>query len=363
MSPGALFLYVCCQVGAEKALKEELSITHPEWRFAFSRPGFLTFKWVSAHPLERISEFRLHSVFARCWGFSVGPQKSVIEASQAIRSLAQTLGQTRLGLEVWERDLYPVGEEPRGFQPGALAHAWQSELANHLSDLLEQHERISDWIADFSGVAAENSEFWVGYHFRTARSRAQGPGGSISVVMPEDSPSRAFIKLEQAIAWSGLQLAPQQCALEVGSAPGGASYALLLRGLEVMGLDPGSMDPMLQERFGKKFHHLQKTVSELQSRDLERPVEWLVLDINAKPKVTLTLIEELLARAPNRFSTLRGMILTLKINDWKLARFIPEWLEWVAHLGKPFGLTQIQATQLPANKQEICVVARKRLGK
>lgn len=354
-------------MGAEKALKEELSIAHPELRFAFSRPGFLTFKWGSERPLERLHdfrrEFRLHSVFARCWGFSIGPQKSISEAADAIRSLAQSLDQTRIGLEVWERDQYPVGEEPKGWAPGTQSPEWQDELVRSLGDLIEPEERNSEWIADFSGVSSENSEFWLGYHFRASRSRAQGPGGSIPVAMPEDSPSRAFIKLEQAIAWSGLQLAPSQCALEVGSAPGGASYALLLRGLEVLGVDPGEMDPMLAERFGSRFLHIQKTASELQSRDLVRPIEWLILDINAKPKVTLTLIEELIARAPQRFSPLRGMILTLKINDWKLARFIPEWLEWVAHLGKPFGLTQVHATQLPANKQEICVVARKRIGK
>jgi hypothetical protein len=103
-------------------------------------------------------------------------------------------------------------------------------------------------------------------------------------------------------------------------------------------------------------------VSELQASDLHRPIEWLVLDINAKPKVTLTLIESLISRSPQRFAALKGMILTLKINDWKLARFVPEWLEWVASLGKPFGLVQIQALQLPANRQEICAVARRRLA-
>ena len=94
--------------------------------------------------------------------------------------------------------------------------------------------------------------------------------------------------------------------------------------------------------------------------DLRDPVQWLVLDINAKPRVTLQLIEELLSHAPGSFAPLKGMVLTLKINDWKLARFIPEWLEQVAKLAAPFGLTQVRARQLPANRQEICVVAHRR---
>ena len=38
------FLFVTCQVGAEKAVKGEVAQRWPEFRLAFSRPGFLTFK-------------------------------------------------------------------------------------------------------------------------------------------------------------------------------------------------------------------------------------------------------------------------------------------------------------------------------
>ncbi len=38
------YLMVCCQRGAEIALKQELQQLHPTWRASFSRPGFVTFK-------------------------------------------------------------------------------------------------------------------------------------------------------------------------------------------------------------------------------------------------------------------------------------------------------------------------------
>ena len=44
MFADAKFLFVICQVGAESALKGEMSSAWPELRFAFSRPGFVTFK-------------------------------------------------------------------------------------------------------------------------------------------------------------------------------------------------------------------------------------------------------------------------------------------------------------------------------
>ena len=41
---GAKFLFATCQVGAEAALKAEMAHRWPGFRFAYSRPGFLTFK-------------------------------------------------------------------------------------------------------------------------------------------------------------------------------------------------------------------------------------------------------------------------------------------------------------------------------
>ena len=39
--PTSPFLFTVCQVGAEGALKNEVLRSHPELRFAYSRPGFV----------------------------------------------------------------------------------------------------------------------------------------------------------------------------------------------------------------------------------------------------------------------------------------------------------------------------------
>ena len=64
------FLFVTCQIGAEQAVKGELARRWPGFRFAFSRPGFLTFKLPDEHGLA--DDFDLESVFARAYGFSLG---------------------------------------------------------------------------------------------------------------------------------------------------------------------------------------------------------------------------------------------------------------------------------------------------
>ena len=38
------FVFVAVQPGAERALKSEIAREHPELKFAYSRPGFVTFR-------------------------------------------------------------------------------------------------------------------------------------------------------------------------------------------------------------------------------------------------------------------------------------------------------------------------------
>ena len=45
------FLFVTCQIGFERAVKREVAGGWPAFRFAFSQPGFLTFKLPPDHGL------------------------------------------------------------------------------------------------------------------------------------------------------------------------------------------------------------------------------------------------------------------------------------------------------------------------
>jgi 23S rRNA (cytidine2498-2'-O)-methyltransferase len=64
------FLFITCQIGAERAVKEEMARCWKDFRFAYSRPGFLTFKLPEKHRLAE--DFGLNSVFTRAYGFSLG---------------------------------------------------------------------------------------------------------------------------------------------------------------------------------------------------------------------------------------------------------------------------------------------------
>ena len=66
----ARFVFAATQAGAERSLKNEIARDHPTLRFAFSRPGFVTFRL--AYDGAAAEEPPLRSVFARTWGYSLG---------------------------------------------------------------------------------------------------------------------------------------------------------------------------------------------------------------------------------------------------------------------------------------------------
>jgi 23S rRNA (cytidine2498-2'-O)-methyltransferase len=172
--------------------------------------------------------------------------------------------------------------------------------------------------------------------------------------VPPEAPSRAYRKLEEALAWSGAPVRAGDVAFEIGCAPGGASYALLHRGVHVVGVDPAPVSSIVAAFPGPAtFRHLKMPVGAVPRAALPPRVEWLVLDVSLAPQVALRSIQRFI---PPFRKTLRGALLTLKLNDWKLADQIPALLERVRAL----GFREVRATQLPSNRQEffVCAAAR-----
>src|SRR5438309_1197272 len=117
------FVFVTCQVGAEPAVKQELAREWPALRFAFSRPGFLTFKISGTKRLPEDFDSKL--VFARAAGFCLGKATGVTPAERA-ESVWKLLGDRPVTeLHVFPRDRYPPGF--RDYEPGLTAEAVEAE--------------------------------------------------------------------------------------------------------------------------------------------------------------------------------------------------------------------------------------------
>ena len=138
-------------------------------------------------------------------------------------------------------------------------------------------------------VLVEPNEWWFGYH-RAASPPARWPGGMIPVVMPDHAVSRAYAKMQEALAWSGLPIEAGDECVEIGCAPGGASQALLDRGLFVTGIDPADVDEAVVA--SPRFRHLRKRGQEVRRHEFQG-VRWLAADMNIAPQDALAEVESI----------------------------------------------------------------------
>jgi 23S rRNA (cytidine2498-2'-O)-methyltransferase len=335
------FLWVTHQVPVTRWVKSEVAANAPELRFAFSRPGLTTFKaegtpaWTAQVPTS----------FARAWGVSLGRAESV---EQVVALAAPHLGGP-LRLHVFERDLdVPVDEQDQAVR-GTRAAAVEQQLRAVMPGLLpEPRARIGDRVLDVVVPhAAEPDEPWlVGMHEHDA-NHGPWPGGVPYVPAPPEAPSRAWSKIEEALRWADLEPRPGEIAVELGSSPGGASRALLDRGLMVYGVDPGEMDPRVLA--SDRFVHLQLPAAEVPKRALPRSYEWLALDVNLAPMIALRYVERFVALA---HGGLRGAVLTLKINDDGIFEALPRLYERIGKL----GASSVRVTQLPSHRSEVVAI-------
>ena len=166
--------------------------------------------------------------------------------------------------------------------------------------------------------------------------------------LPEGAPSRAYAKIEEAIVFSQLPVAAGQVAVEIGAAPGGAVMALARRGLTVVAVDPGELAPQVLALPG--VTHLPIKVGALRWEQLPDRVDWLLLDVNLAPQVALHEIARLM---PKLRDTLRGAVLTLKLNDWNFVDELPKLVERIRQL----GFADVRLRHLPSNRREICAIA------
>jgi 23S rRNA (cytidine2498-2'-O)-methyltransferase len=282
------------------------------------------------------------SVFAWVWGRSIGPLGGD-PADPAIRAQLAAVGANRV--HAFFREL----GEPGAVDLARLA-PWQ---ALGPGGPARPGELVADVIvAPVAGPPRDATALsihpaWLGIH-RHDRLRPPHPGGAIPVVVPGDAPSRAYAKIEEAIAWADLAVAPGQVALEIGAAPGGAALALARRGLEVWAVDTGALAPQVAAL--PSIHHLAKKVGALRWEELPARIDWLLVDINLAPQVALHEVHRLM---PRLVGTLRGAVFTLKLNDWSFVAELPALVDRIRQM----GLADVRLRHLPSNRREVCAVA------
>lgn len=341
-------------MGAEAAVKHEIARRWPDFRAAYSRPGFLTFKLPEDSRLKL--DFDLEAVFARAHAFSLGKVAGLgaDEVAQQVWELYGSRPAERL--HVWARDS-ACPREAEGEDSAAAAvstlhealhrHCPRPEMLAEDSTDLARPARRGEYVLDC--VLVQPGEWWVGCH-RARSVPSLWPGGMIPLELPPDAVSRAWLKMEEALRWLQWPIPKDARVAELGSAPGGASQALLARGMHVLGIDPAEMDPKVLDH--PHFTYLRRRIPQVQRR-VFRKIRWLTADMNVAPSYTLEAVEAIVTHPE---VNVRGLVLTLKLPQWKLADQVPEFIERV----RGWGYNEVLARQLQHNRQEVCLAALKR---
>lgn len=345
-APEPTFVWLLHQPTSAGWVKREVAARRPDLRFAFSRPGLTTFKVDDAKVDQPIG-----SSFARAHGRSLGRAADVAE----VLARAERLGDAPVRLHVFEREPDRPADERDPAIAGTRALALEAELrvaapARFLDGALAS---VDDLVLDVITAPAEHpaDPLFVGWH-RHDRQRGPWPGGVPHAWVPAAAPSRAWAKIEEAIRWSGLAPVAGEVAVEIGSSPGGASFALLERGLTVHGVDPGVMAPIVRDYLGpggNRFVHHAMPAAEVERRALPRQFDWLASDVNLAPMIALKYVERFVALA---HGGLRGAFITLKLNDDGVFEALPRLADRIGRL----GAREVRYVQLPSHRSEIVAI-------
>jgi 23S rRNA (cytidine2498-2'-O)-methyltransferase len=126
--------------------------------------------------------------------------------------------------------------------------------------------------------------------------------GSVAFVEDRDGPpSRAYLKLWEALTRLGRWPAPGERCLDLGAAPGGWSWALARLGAEVIAVDKAPLDPAVAAMPGVTWR------GESAFGLAPEPVDWLFSDVICYPARLLALVRRWIAAgaAPNMVCTIK----------------------------------------------------------
>jgi 23S rRNA (cytidine2498-2'-O)-methyltransferase len=317
------YLFALTNPGSEKALKLEVETSAPGWRLSYQRRGFVTFK---SDQRFSLADLETHLGCARRLCLSLGKSATRDEAMSRAN----------------EADL--------------IHHARFAERK------MQGVEGDAPQLGQLVGTVVELApdEFWTGVH-RHARFLSPDPAGDSRIDMPVDSPSRAWLKLEEATRFFDLKFTPRDIVVELGCAPGGVVLALLNRAVSVIGVDPARMaDVVMAAAITDRdaaptdrpwFFHSRKPAALTSKRDLGLGVTWFMSDMNQSPEVVL----KECARFCRMVPSIRSVLITLKLTD---LRQVAEKASWFAALDA-IGFKTIRLQQLSVHHKEFALLGLK----
>lgn len=380
----AKFVFSTCKKGFEKLLKHEVQLNYPDLKFAYSRPGLITWKVDSnSTSTDGTAEFVWRPnnlVFMRSRGESITATANSSSDVLAIAARIQSISRVtdKLRLHVFAREIeescfrtdHPLEIAERRERTSSLRNeilaADEGSIVFHKDEPAEEDDLVVDVC-----IGEGSDRIFMGQHIHSSQCRGSSHPNNLfpHLALPAEAPSRAYLKIEEAIRYFNIPMQRAEQALEIGSAPGGSAYNLLGRGLRVWGVDPCASDrthsPVVRRH--EAFTEIVSKLHRLQLEQLPFTMQWILCDANISPEEAIPHLKRLCAAYSAR-NCLKGLIYTCKLNDeifsWspdRILRYLHETraalLSTVDEGGDRRVFRAVEIVTVPSNKQEVLMYA------
>jgi len=325
------FLFFCTNIGNEKLLKEEIHTFYPDFNLSYSRKGFLTYKNKGIqYDLNTISQLEL-TFSTRC-GICFGRSNPI----DLLTDLVNSCDDFQLTLDKCTIHSFSINTD------------FELSTSSIFQGEVNQYTPINKTVIDV--IALSDKEIWCGVH-KVAKTTTHYPNSQIDLELPINSPSKSYLKIAQAIELLHIEIKRNDRWLDFGSAPGGASYYLLNRGVKVWGIDPAKMDRLILAN--SNYTHISKPVQDLAQEDLPLgDIDWIYVDLNLNPNQAIKEILRLSKKYNNR---LKGILFTVQIVKDEYVQSIEDFEEEFFN----WGFSSVISRQVPAHKREYLILAKK----
>lgn len=321
-------LFFTCAFGSEEALKKEIKKDFPFLKLGYSKKGILTFSSEKKIPLT----FNFDSIFCLSYGISRGLYKTI----------NFDLNNTKDGIvHVYCRETHKRNDDI------------ENPLNLKVKEFVETHklpqkENVKNGELIHDLILVDDEHLIWGSHYHHA-GHLVGIGGIPKIELPQDVPSKAYLKISEALAKNKLPIKKEHLILDVGCAPGGYSYYWLKQGHLVFGVDAGNVGSIVLNN--SKFKWINKSIGNVTLLELPKNIDWISIDMNVKPIIMYKELKKLVEIYPK----LKGAVVTLKMPT------IDHYKEVLTDLNKikKLGFKSVSALQLFYNKQEITAILEK----
>ncbi|GMU60561.1 MAG: hypothetical protein AMXMBFR34_23240 [Myxococcaceae bacterium] len=169
-------------------------------------------------------------------------------------------------------------------------------------------------------------------------------GGRARMKRTGEAPSRAAMKLDEALEWYGVSPGKGDVCVDLGSAPGGWTRRLVERGAKVLSVDPAHLAADL--RAHPKVKHVQQSAFDFAP---DGPVDWLFCDMAWR---SLEVAQLLGKWARRRWAAQLVANIKLPMKDKLPVLFR------VRHTLEGAGWAHVRIRQLYHDRDEVTVTAR-----